>query len=251
MWINSTDNLYYPKLKLEFKTDLKDWTATLLTFTQPIKLTTKYEDGKLIASAVSLNGITEGPAQICLKNENNIYFYEVSLQNEFISPVKYKDYRSPKTVNPDSSLLQQKIIHSIDSFRNIVITPAYKNYFHEEEILLLPEASITQAITSEPITSYYVLPGSCESIPVKFTYNDTLQSYLVTAGLLKDKYNNVAANGTKLNFIYFDSMQTYIMEASLLNGFAKISIPSPQRVSYNLIVKINNTYSSPINLQVK
>ena len=243
--------MYYPKIKLEFKTDLKDWTATLITFTQPIKLTTKYEDGKLIAAAVSLNGITEGPAQICLKNKKNIFFYEVSLQNDFLPSVKYKDYRSPKTLNPDSSLIQQKIIHSIDSFRNIIITPAYKNYFHEEEISLSPKASITRAIAAEPITAYYVLPGSCINIPVKFNYNDSLQSYVVTAGPLKDKHNNIVANGTKLNFIYNDDEQTSVIEVSLLNGFAKTSIPSSQKGSYKLIVKINDTYSLPIKLHVK
>ena len=245
-WINKKELNIYQNLNLSFKTSSQNWTATLLTFTQPIPLNCTQNKEQLIVSANTLNGITEGPAKLCLSNGKQQFYYEFTLQNKDNVPITLKDYRSPKTVNPDSSLQHQRMVHSIDQYRNIVEILGYKNYFFEEEIALSPKTVVIQAIPNQPLTAFYVQPGSVVNISLTYKYIESIKSYAVTAGPLKDKYNNLVADGTKLTFIYNDAAQTYSREVSLLKGYASTNILATN--SYTLQAKVNDTNSATINL---
>jgi hypothetical protein len=113
---------------------------------------------------------------------------------------------------------------------------------------LAPKTGVYRAVAKEPLSSFYVLAGSCTSIPVKAEYKKDMEAYYVTAGPLKDKDNNIVANGTMVAFIYADTKQTYRMEAPLLDGYVSVIIPSATGTQYTLRAKINETISSQINL---
>lgn len=244
IWINNTTLLSIPADSLIFKAKEKNWKASLQCFTQPISSQLHYTDSGFVIQVVNKEGIIEGPAQLILNYGRQYFYYDVMLVNKQIISTK-KDYRSPKTVNPDSSLQQQRIIHQIDKNRNIVSGDG--NYFKEEIITLSPKDGTYRAIENEPLSAYYVQAGSCVSINVKSSYNKERELFSVTAGPLKDKFNNTVADGTLVAFIYSDGTQTHRMEASLLDGVATVFIPSSGKKN-SLYAKVNETISNTINL---
>jgi len=244
VWLNESATVQMPDALLQFSSTDKNWKATLQSFTQPIPLQLNYHDSGFIIQLLNYEGVTEGKAQLILNNGKQYFYYDVLLVNEKKSSTK-KDYRSPKTVNPDSSLQQQRILHQIDANRNILSIS--NNYFSEEEITLSPKAGTFRAIADEPLSSYYVLAGSCVNINVKSTYNKEKEIFTVTAGPLKDKYNNTVADGTLVAFIYNDEEHSYRMETALLDGVATVFIPSANK-KYSLYAKVNETISNTISL---
>ncbi len=248
VWINEEASITAPDFQLKFNTNIKNWKAVILGFTQPLPLVIQYQDSNIVVSLQNEKGIIEGPAQICLYTNDTYFYYPVNLQNKSFITADTKDYRSPKTVNPDSSLLQQSILHKIDNNRNLVYAFEKNEYFLEKEISLLPNASISRAIEDKPITAFYVLPGSCTSIPLSGTYNAEKNIFKIIAGPLKDKYNNTVADGTLVSFIYTNNIKTCRMESTLLNGFAYINIPSDNKMKFQLRAEINNTVSKTIHI---
>lgn len=248
IWLNEQPIIFAPAFQLKFKSDIKNWHAVLLSFSQPILLAIRYEDSNIVASLQNQRGIIEGAAQICLYTNDTYFYYPVNLQNKSFIADDTKDYRSPKTVNPDSSLLQQSILHKIDNNRNLVYSFDKKEYFFEKEISLLPNAGIFRALKDKPISAFYLLPGTCTSIPLNGKYNAEKNIYKITAGPLKDKYNNTVADGTLVSFIYTNNNKTYRMESTLLNGFAYINIPSDNKIKYQLRAEINDIVSKTIHI---
>jgi hypothetical protein len=249
VWINEKDTVIIPESEFIFSTEVNTWRAWLLTATQPVQLTNDYQNKKLVASALHKKGITEGPARICLQSDEQFFFYPVYIINSDTTPVINRDYRSPKTVNPDSSLGQQRIIHQYDINRNIEQTQRGHHFFYENEIRLSPVTATYRAIELEPLTSFYVQPGSCVSIPVSATFNSDKQVYDVIAGPLKDKDGNIVADGTSIAFIYTNGKETSRMEVSLLKGYAQALLPVLQKNGYTLIVRVNKTVSTKITLR--
>lgn len=247
LWLHNTTLLSIPADSLIFKAKGKNWEATILSFIQPVPLIINYTDSGFILSQNTNYGVVEGPAQLVISNGKHHFYYPVNLLNKEWSAIVNKDYCSPKTVNPDSSLNQQRIIHTIDCWRNLLYTKQKLQYFFEEEITLSPKAGTYRAIANEPLSAYYVQAGSCVSINVKSTYNKEKELFTVMAGPLKDKYNNTVADGTLVAFIYSDGEQTHRMEASLLDGVSTVFIPSFNK-KYSLYAKVNETISNRINL---
>jgi hypothetical protein len=247
VWINYKTLLSVPADSLIFKTKEKNWEASILSFTQPIPLKINYTDSGFILTQKTKYGVIEGPAQIVISKGKHHFYYPADLLNKEWSVITDKDYRSPKTVNPDSSLKQQRIIHTVDHWRNLLYTKQKLQYFFEEEITLSPKAGTFRAIANEPLSAYYIQAGSCVSINVKSSYNKEKEIFTVTAGPLKDKYNNTVADGTLVSFIYNDGEQTHRMEAALLDGVAIVFIPSIKK-KFSLFAKVNETISNTIIL---
>ncbi len=230
---------------IQFKTKDRNWEVCLQSFIQPLPLQIQYNDSGFTVSLKNQFGVIEGPAQIILSNNDQTFFYSITLKNKVSDYIIKKDYRSPKTVNPDSSLQHQRMIHNIDIYRNLLTLN--KNYFHEEMISLSPKVGVYMAIKEQSLTSFYVQAGSCVSIKLKSVFDKEKKVFKVTTDLLKDKYNNQVADGTTVAFIYNDKKETYRMEAALLNGIATVYIPYENK-NYTVLAKINNTKSNAIQL---
>ncbi|MFY7965792.1 MAG: hypothetical protein ACOVO1_12910, partial [Chitinophagaceae bacterium] len=102
--INKMDTLSLNNFHLSFITKNKNWTATLFTFNQPIDLVVKQNNDTLNVSYYSEKGFIEAPAKICLINNEVKFWFNCYLRNSTETTAYIKDYRSPKPVNPDSSL---------------------------------------------------------------------------------------------------------------------------------------------------
>lgn len=247
LFLNASGIISLPAEKILFTSAHKNWQASLLSFTQPIPLEIKYNSDGFALTLKNKFGIAEGPAQLVLYNDDEYFYYHIHLLNTQSGYIRDKDYRSPKTVNPDSSLLQQRIVHSIDQWRNIIRTSSSSDYFNEEWLTLSPVAGTFRAQKEEPVSAFYVQPGSAVAVPVQAEFNKDEHVFVVTAGPLKDKHNNTVANGTVVTFLYNDGAMNYRMEATVINGVAMIKIPSLNK-TYTLRAKVNETVSPTIQL---
>lgn len=245
--LNKETIVLMPHVSFSFQSKEKNWEAVLVSFMQPVPLQINYTTNGFILRLQNKYGITEGPAHIILSNNNQQFIYEVNLHNIASGIITDKDYRSPKTVNPDSSLVLHRMIHSIDEWRNLIYTHQSLQYFKEELLSLSPAAGTFRAQEEKPITAFYVQPGSATTINVNAVYNKDENLFEVTAGPLKDKHKNIVANGTIVAFIYTDGQNHYRMEGALQNGTAVVKIPATGK-SYSLYAKVNDTFSSTIQL---
>jgi len=249
LMIKNLDTLYLPLKPLEFEAKGTDWDIRLYSMTQPIPLEISYIEKGFYLTQKNNFGVIEGPGHFCLISGENYFKYKVYLKNADKPLVKEIDYRSPKTVNTDSSLTHQKISISVDEWQNIYSVNKGNNLFEENIIKLPVTAGVYRAQFDLPLSSYYVQPGSCTSIPINSKFVKDRQIFNITAGPLKDQYGNLVADGTIVKFIYNDGTYTHSMESALLRGYASIEIPSIELKEYTLFAKIDNTESISINLR--
>lgn len=249
VWVNPQAILSVPIDSLVFQSASKNWNAVLLSFTQPIPLTVlPLENGFRLKQATGYGG-TEGPARLVLSCNGQSFYYPVFLRNKTFSQIDEKDYRSPKTVNVDSSLQQQRLVHSIDAWRNLVYTLNTSLYFLEDSIVLQPRAGVFRAQKEKALSSFYVQPGSPLSVPVRATFLVAPEVFRVTAGPLQDAYNNVVTDGMQVVFLYTDSINHYRMEAATQNGMATVWVPATNGQSFALKAMVHQTVSPTLQLK--
>jgi hypothetical protein len=144
--------------------------------------------------------------------------------------------------------LCNKKSHRIDQWRNLTIDSLNNKFFFEEIIVLKPKAGTFRAQADKSLTSFYMQPGSCTTIPIVMDYRKSENAYNIIAGPMSDKYGNKIADGTKAVFIYNDGSTDYRTESSALNGFATTNIPAEKGQVMHLTVQINETISATIKL---
>jgi hypothetical protein len=247
LWINGNKTTYSTTDTFIFITKEKKWTANLLSFVQPLPTTITTSNDTLFVQLNAAKGILDGKAQLCLQQGSTAFIYTFNLQNDTTSSSILKDYRSPKTVNPDSSLLQHRIIHHIDSNRNIVKIEN-NDYFFEDRITFLPTVKTYRAIKNEPLTAHYVQAGSANAIPIKATYNEALQQYEIKVGVIYDIHKNVISDGTNVEFEYSNALSKGIANATTLNGAAKIILPILKNNGFSIVATIHQTKSETLKL---
>ena len=248
VWLNKKNILFIPQDSLLFKAGIEKWEAYILSFTQPIPLQIQYHKEGFTLLFKNRNGVTEGPARLVLKNGSNYFFYDVSLQNTIPGLLNNNDYRSPKTVNVDSGLVQQQIRFTIDEWRNILDSPLQQQTFNEQNVQLPFKAGVYRSQADNPLSSFYVQPGSSRSMIITATYLSDEHVFEAIAGPLTDTYNNTLANGTQVAFIYHDGERTFRMETALNNGYASVKIPGEKNKYYQLLAKVNEHVFKQIQL---
>ena len=251
VWVNEQSQVYAPSDSLHFNCKGKEWKAVLAGFIQPIELKTLPTINGITIVFARNSGIIEGPAQLILSKGDQSFVYDFNLLNTSDSNITEKDYRSPKTVNPDSSLNQQRIVFEYDQWHNLVQNKNTSEFFSEQMIDLSTKAGTYHAQKNKPLSAFYVQAGSAVAISVNATYLSKDRSFKVIAGPLRDRYNNIVANGTLVLFKYEDGTKTTIREIVSLNGYAIDKIKADVEMEYLFTANIHNTYSKPIILQLK
>ncbi len=247
-WINVSDTLASGTLSLEFEAH-KNMEAILYTSAQPLMMQ-KNTIGLVTHFTLPANtGIIEGQAKVCVLIEDVPYFYSVFLINKQPVDSELIEFRSPKTVNPDSSLIQQKMLYRVNKYRNLTDIDSLKGLFFEENITLSPKAGVFQSIPNNDLSSYYVQPGSCVDIPLQIDYSPERNNYNITAGPLRDKFSNPVSNGTQVNFIFLNNKNTARVESKSWNGFAKTESPPFIDTSYFVLAQIGNTFSNRLKIK--
>jgi hypothetical protein len=189
----------------------------------------------------------EGRGQVCLSTADYHYFYPVFVQNTKSGEVTGKDYRAPKAVNPDYNLNQQSIKHNFDQGRNLTALSG-ADLFHEEVLSHKPMAGVYQVIESNPLSSYYIQPGTSREIPLQGSYDHQSNCFNVIAGPLFDSYGNKAADGTMVAFTYSIGNKTFRKESALFDGIARISIPANVDTIRGLYARAFDTFSEKIKI---
>lgn len=248
IWINESSKFIFPSDTFYFQSSLNDWSAVLYSFTQPILLFIEPEKDGFRVIVDRNSGIIEGPANLCLISGKNSFIYPINLVNIKDSLPQLVDYRSPKTMNLDSNLQHQSIIHKVDRYQNLERAIGEK-YFFEKEHSLSPIVKTYRALADKPLTAYYMQAGSCTNIPIHSSYNAEKKEFFISAGILKDKYGNNIADGSLIRFIYTDGKNTYRQESLVKNGFATAKIPWKNDLTCTLHVETNNVQSRVIELK--
>ncbi|NND07789.1 MAG: hypothetical protein HKN87_15540 [Saprospiraceae bacterium] len=241
--------LSIPLENISFQASGREWEAVLFTFIQPLSLEVIYTNSGFYVSQKDDLGVVEGPGRICLKSGNSHFYYEVLLDNRDVGVTTAKDYRSPKTVNVDSSLSHQRIAFILDEWSNVVDPGGSLHFFEEQEIILTSRVGVYRTKVKTPLSAYYIQPGSCTSVPLHYEFRPKANIYKVMAGPLQDQYGNMVGEGTMVAFVYDDGQYTNQMEVMSQNGYATIEVSSSGSTVYSLFAKVNETFSSTIQLQ--
>ncbi len=235
IWENQKEIISVSDSNFQFESKARGWEVSLQNFIQPIPVKVVERKNGFSVEIESKNGIIEGPADLVLKKNNQVYSYSFYLSNKPNEATRKYDYRSPKTVNPDSILVHQSIFFNIDKSRNIKKIHEIGAYFSEHQISLPPKVMVQEAILNEPITSYYVQAGSATQIPIKGTFDSYHQQYRIFAGPIYDQYQNLVADGTLIRFEYEMTNQNGLAEVGCKDGYAQLLLPKSK--AKNLIIK--------------
>ncbi|KKO89640.1 hypothetical protein AAW12_18620 [Sphingobacterium sp. Ag1] len=224
----------------------ENYRAILYSFSQPIELSTAIENGKLNVSLHQVTGVTEGPAELLLLGKN-VYHFPLSIKNKGHNQPNAKTFYSPRTFNPDSSLIQQRLSILIDKDRNLHPISSTE-FFGEQSYTVSAKAGIYCPEQNNPLSCYYVNPGTCSSIPININrVSDSLLQ--VEAGPLVDQFNNLIANGTLAQFILTEEEKTTISEVLVQKGYAKIKLTIGNKGSKKLRVKIGDRSSKAAEIK--
>ena len=231
------------------------WEYFLLTPRQPILLRSIARGGKIVIPFQFKDQFSEGPAAICCTKNGIAFFYPLQLvyrAGDETVAVK-KDYHSPKTVNPDSSLMQQRIIFVMNQQRNLLrLPPNFKKgptrYFFSDSIRLKPVTAIYLPEPSYPVSAIYVQPGTDIPFGLTAKYVAGENAFIISTGCIKDKYENIVADGTSVSFLYRNNNSIYRMEAPSWQGIATVKIPADASQTFTVSAVINEFHSKSITI---
>ena len=212
------------KFNISFIAQGEEWAAYLQTYRQPVPLLlTKSSEGFSL-QFLKEDTPTAGSAIICLSNGDSTFFFPIELIEKSKLPKKNVDFRSPKTLNPDSILVHQKIVYFIDTKRQVV--PLHTDRYYQESLLAQkPKVAKIRAIPSSSLSTFYIQAGSCVKIPIVGATNNLQQTYDIKVGPLIDKSQNFIADGTLVRIHYTENEQIFTREIVSLNGYANTSLP--------------------------
>lgn len=247
VWLNQKPVVVIPIDSLIFCAANNDWKISLQGFIQPIPVQLKKTNKGFVIQLVNTAGITEGRAILTLAHKGNTFYYDIILKNKISQTKHAYDFRTPKTVNTDSSLQQHRVIYSMDEWRNILPDKGSLQYFAESIIAQSSKVITRRAQENNPLSAYYVQAGSCTSISIQSIYNKKENVFVVSTIPLKDVYGNMVANGTIIVFEYSDGQTTYQMNSTVLNGCATVKIPDGKK-TYRVRAKVDKVASPVIKL---
>ncbi len=221
--LSNIDTVNIQNMDVHFKTNFKSWKAFLFSFNQPIPLKTKFKDGILQVSYSTKKNNVETDAQIVLMDADTFFSYKTYMKNLTSTVNIIKDYRSPKTVNSDSSLHHDRIFYVLDNGQNIQSING--NLFVQEQIQLSSKVQTVNAIKGNNLSAYYMQPGSLKKIEIYVAKSDVQEKYIISTKVLKDDYNNIVANGTKIMFKGTKNDSIVQFFKPVINGIASIELP--------------------------
>ena len=227
----------------------------LITAVQPLLLEATTRHGKTTVLLKSADGFCEGPAAICCVAGRQNFFYPVQLiypMEDQLVQIK-KDYRSPKTVNPDSSLLQQRILYNMDKRRILLplsgeINGELSSFYYSDSIQLAPVTATYLVDTTSPVTSIYVQPGTNTKLVLTAKPDKKEHCFTVQTNPLNDKVQNKVADGTLVSFVYNDGLMTGRIEAGTCRGIARVKIPFAENRKITVKAIINDSSSPTLTL---
>ena len=206
---------------IHFRLPYKSWKIEVYGSVQPIPFVISHIDDLVtIVPKYSLS-IPTSFLHVVLSTGNNFYVFRFQYQNH-LQTVSNRKYRSPKSINTDSVLLQYSLEHTISTNRNIIYRPINDSYFEEKALMIDPLAGTFTEDVNDPRSSYYVQPGSPAEITLTYSYDSTNGFYRILTNSLVDLFGNKVANGTSINYYVKNRKYYKIYEQITIDGVSSI-----------------------------
>ena len=240
-WLNRQDTLVVQNCEMKLKTNLIADQLIMYTAAKSYSLPRPEVANNAVTIRPAFNfGMVEGPAILAFIKNDQVFYYPFYLKNLDSDFAEQRDYRSPKTVNPDSVLRHQQIVHWIDSNQNLKI-PKGRVLFFEQELAVTGKSGFCEAISQEPATSFYSQPGTAKSLPIAVKSTKTGTQILI--GPAKDKLGNIVADGTQIVVHYVQDSTAYQRYAVLYGGNVSIEVPE--------VFSLKNVYAEGAGVKSK
>ena len=247
LWLNPKSTLLVSQDTLVFETKVQDWKASVSTAVQMIYPELLQTEEKLLVIIRPEKGVIEGSAFLTLESGTYQFVYPITLKNQK-GKSQIADLRSPKTLTADSSMVQQQILYSYDSFGNL--TQVEQDvYFVERNVEMLPKTGTFKSEAASPRSSFYVDAGTVKEIPISYSKDSYNQQITIKAGPLVDRFENKIANGTQILFYFQKEKQHKKIEAVVLDAFAVLTLPLDEAEGRTLVAQIAQIYSQPLTLE--
>lgn len=223
----------------------------LQTTRQPFLLSTHSRKDTLVVSLDLPADLTEGNGWIHYSYAGKPDYFPLYLSASQNRSEGLIEYRSPKTVNPDSSLFQQRIRYRLDAGRNLlplVTTEREGDFFSCDTIKMPARAGIYPAADSSRLKAVYVQAGSPLTIAVSASFDKEADCFVIRTSLMKDRFENPIADGTLVVFEYRSGGRFFRREVPVRSGVAMTRLPANESGYEELRAGIGEMYSRPINL---
>lgn len=248
-WLNGNVDLSEEAV-LVFRTDQPHgWRAYAKGLVQTVPLQVVSDTKGLTFRLPPSRGFIDGPAWIVLTHGDRLFAYRTRLELPQGGETHAHIFRSPKTLNADSLTPQQQIAYTLDAWQNI-ITNGSANYFKEWQVSCPTKAGTYFGAENDPMTAYYVQPGSPRQVPLAIQYDTEKEAYHVQVGPMYDRFGNVIADQTLVALRYGPRETRYTMEVFTIEGIAKGELPAFADGG-TLFAEVNGKRSRTLQLHVK
>lgn len=231
---------------LTFEVKGENWTAWVQTPVQVIHPELTQQNSQLTVHLTSKEGVIEGPAFVTLQAAAQQFNFPIYLKNP-ASKIQLEDLRSPKTVNTDSSMIQQQILYAFDGSGNLTELEEGK-YFQENYLELAPKTGTFKGITSTAVSSFYVDPGTVKTIPLTYFSDPINQTVTIKAGPLLDQYENTVSNGTLVIFSLEKAGEKKLIEAVVQDAYSQFTLPVSETRNSSITARIAHITSQTLTL---
>ncbi len=224
-WFNEEEVIDYNSFIFELKSDNTNKVkhCYLYTSIQAVELKLEKSENNLRAHIPYTTTLHSGPARLVIQTKDgNVTSYTFIGKKNLVTELK--DFRSPKTLITDSSLGQQQLVYTVSASRNIL---HQKNKIAIEKWKELPPTKATYQAQKEKLeTSYYVESGSPKKIKLTRDMNNNDSVFQFYTNLLKDKFGNIIATGTKATLHIEQDQRKTKINTYVRNGLIKLNLPN-------------------------
>lgn len=246
IWINPLQEWRESDGTMKFEVQPGDWSVLIQTSSQPILADYQVEEGELRIAYPKDRCFIVGQAFIVLELEEKSFAFPVILNPE-LENGKLEDIRSPKTLNTDSSLVQQQMRYSFGRGGNLVPL-ANGELFEERYISQSNKIGTFVGESDTQLSSFYITAGTPESIPMTIQIDEIQNEFTVLAGPLKDVFQNQISNGTLLTFTIRNSGKTWIIEEVAREGFVRVRLSAERFAGASIHANVAQVFSEPSTL---
>lgn len=245
-WINPVTEWKESDGLMKFKVGPGDWSAIIQTSSHPIVADFSIENDELWVAFPKDRPFVAGQAFLVLYLESKSFTFPVLL-NPDLKEGKLEDIRSPKTLNTDSSLVQQQMLYAVGKGGNLV--PLESEGFFEEHYIHQGEKVGTFAGASDTnLSSFYITAGTPVSVPIAAQFEPVQNLFTVQAGPLKDAFQNYAPNGTLVTFTVKTESKTWIIEEVVRDGFVRIQLSEDRFTAAGIQANVAHVFSDYLDL---
>lgn len=246
-FMNSASLFVVNQDSLTFEVEGENWTAWIQTPVQLINPEFTQQNNQLTITLTSKEGVIEGQAYATLQTGEQQFHFPIYLKNPD-SKIQLEDLRSPKTVNTDSSMVQQQILYAFDGSGNLTELENEK-YFKENYLELAPKTGTFKGITGTAVSSFYVDPGTVKTIPLTYSTDPINQTVTIKAGPLLDQFENTVSNGTLVIFSLEKEGVKKLIEAVVQDAYSQFTLPVSETRNTSITARIAHITSQTITLE--